>query len=137
MDELLDVLAAGIFRGDGTTVCTMIGWKRKTPTPRLVSAFRMCDKKSVEVMANSPGWDSNVRPDVRRRGSCGSGGHEWGTSVSGVYRVRDAILPWIAKGYLRGEKADQYFDAMAKFRRTREVFQPVEPGHRGKERQTL
>ena len=35
--------------------------------------------------------------------------------------MRNAILPWIAKGYLRGEKADQYFDAVAKFRRAREV----------------
>jgi len=58
-------------------------------------------------------------------------------SVSGVYRVRNAILPWIAKGYLRGEKADQYFDALAKFRRAREVFQPEEPGHGGRERQAL
>jgi hypothetical protein len=58
-------------------------------------------------------------------------------SVSGVNRVRNAILPWIAKGYLRGEKTDQYFDAVAKFRRAREVFQPEEPRHRGRTRQAL
>ena len=51
--------------------------------------------------------------------------------------MRDAILPWTAKGYLRGEKADQYFDAVAKFRRARWVFQPEEPGHHGRERQAL
>jgi len=51
--------------------------------------------------------------------------------------VRNAILPWIAKGYLRGEKADQYLDAVAKFRRARTVFQSEVPGHHGKERQAL
>ncbi|MDA4126738.1 MAG: hypothetical protein OK452_06010 [Thaumarchaeota archaeon] len=136
-DELLDALAAGIFRGEGTTVCTVIGWRRKTPTPRLMSSVRMCDRNSVEVVAKSPGWNSKVRLEARKRGHCSTGGFEWGTSVSGVYRARNAILPWIAKGYLRGEKADQYFDAVAKFRRTREVFQPEEPRHHGRERQAL
>jgi agmatine/peptidylarginine deiminase len=51
--------------------------------------------------------------------------------------VRNAILPWIAKGYLREEKADQHFDAVAKFRRARKVFQPEEPTHTGRERQSL
>jgi hypothetical protein len=60
-----------------------------------------------------------------------------GSSISGVHRVRNAILPWIAKGYLMGEKADQYFEAVAKFRRARRVFQPVEPRHHGRERQSL
>ncbi len=136
-DELLDALAAGIFRGEGTIVCTVIGWRRRTPTPRLMSSVRMCDRDSVEAVSKSPGWNSKVRLEARRRGHCSTGGSEWATSVSGVHRVRDAILPWIAKGYLRGEKADQYFDAVAKFRRAREVFQPKEPGHRGMERQTL
>jgi hypothetical protein len=54
-----------------------------------------------------------------------------------LYRVRNAILPWIARGYLRGDKADQVLGAVAKFRRARVVFQPEEPGHRGRERQTL
>jgi hypothetical protein len=136
-DEFLDALAAGIFRGEGTTVCTVIGWRRKTPTPRLMSSVRMCDRNSVEVVAKSPGWNSEVRLKARKRGHCSTGGFEWGTSVSGVCRARNAILPWIAKGYLRGDKADQYFDAVAKFRRAREIFQPEEPGHRGRERQTL
>ncbi len=70
-------------------------------------------------------------------GTCSTGGYEWGTSVSRVYRMRNAILPWIAKGYLRGEKADQYFDALAKFRRAKEVFQPEKPGHPGRKRQAL
>ena len=85
----------------------------------------------------SPGWNSKVRMEVRTRGHCFTGAFEWATTVSGVNRVRNAILPWIAKGYLRGEKADQYFDAVAKFRRARKVFQPEEPGHRGRERQAL
>ena len=136
-DETLDALAAGIFRGEGTMVCTIIGWRRKTPTPRLMASVKMCDRDSVEVVAKSPGWNSKVRLDARRRGHCSTGGFGWGTSVSGVYRVRNAILPWIAKGYLRGEKADQYFDALAKFRRAREVFQPEEPRHPGRERQAL
>jgi hypothetical protein len=136
-DELLDALAAGIFRGEGTTVCTVIGWRRRTPTPRLMSSVRMCDRNSVEAVAKSPGWNSQVVLEARRRGHCSTGGFEWGTSISGVYRVRNAILPWIAKGYLRGEKADQYFEAVAKFRRAKEIFQPEEPGHRGRERQDL
>ncbi len=136
-DELFDALAAGIFRGEGTTVCTVIGWRRKTPTPRLTSSVRMCDRTSVEAVAKSPGWNSKVRLEARTRGHCSTGGFEWGTSVSGVNRVRNAILPWIAKGYLSGEKADQYFEAVAKFRRAREVFQPERPGHRGRERQIL
>jgi hypothetical protein len=102
-----------------------------------MSSVRMCDRNSVEVVAQSPGWNSKVRLEARKRGHCSTGGYEWRTSVSGVHRVRNAILPWIAKGYLRGEKADQYFDALAKFRRAREVFQPEEPGHRGRERQVL
>ena len=135
--ELLDALAAGVFRGEGTTACTMFGWRRKTPTPRLISSVRMCDRNSVEVVAKSPGWNSKVWLDVRKRGHCSTGGFGWGTSVSGVHRVRNSILPWIAKGYLKGEKADQYFDAVAKFRRAREVFQPENPTHRGRERQAL
>jgi hypothetical protein len=102
-----------------------------------MSSVRMCDRNSVEVVAKSPGWKSEVRLGARKRGSCSTGGYEWGTSVSGVYRVRNATLPWIAKGYLSGEKADQHFDALAKFRRAREVFQPEEPGHHGRERQVL
>ena len=136
-NEFMDTIASGIFRGEGTTVCTVIGWRRKTPTPRLVSAVKMCDKNSIEIVAKSPGWHSNVRLDLRKRGHCSTGGLGWGTTVSGVHRVRDAILPWIAKGYLRGEKADQYFDSVAKFRRAREVFQPEAPTHSGRERQTL
>lgn len=132
--EILDAMAAGIFRGEGTTVCTVIGWRRMTPTPRLMSSVRMCDRNSIEVVAKSPGWNSQVRLDTRKRGHCSTGGIGWGTSVSGVHRVSDAIMPWIAKGYLRGEKADQYSDAVAKFRRAREVFQPEEPGHKGRER---
>ena len=137
MVERLDALAAGIFRGEGTIACTMIGWRRKTPTPRLISSVRMCDRNSVEAVAMSPGWNSKVTLEARTRGHCFTGAFEWGTTVSGVSRVRNAILPWIAKGYLRGEKADQYFDAVAKFRRAREVFQPEEPGHRGRERQVV
>jgi len=137
MFERLDALAAGIFRGEGTIACTIIGWRRKTPTPRLISSVSMCDRNSVEVVAMSPGWNSKVRLEARTRGHCSTGAFEWATEVSGVNRVRNAILPWIAKGYLRGEKADQYFGAVAKFRRAREVFQPEEPGHRGRERQAV
>lgn len=87
--ERLDALAACIFRGEGTTTCTIIGRRRKTPTPRLVSSARMCDRNFVEAVAMSP------------------------------------------------EKADQYFDAVAKFRRAREVFQPGEPRHGGGEHQAF
>jgi hypothetical protein len=102
-----------------------------------MSSVKMCDKDSVEVVARSPRWNFRVRLDKRRRGHCSTGGFGWGTSVPRVFRVRNAILPWIAKGYLRGEKADQYLDAVAKFRRARTVFQSEVPGHHGKERQAL
>lgn len=46
----------------------------------------------------------------------------WQTSVQGNLRVRDALVPWIGRGWLGEEKREQYFDAVASCRRARRVF---------------
>jgi len=62
--ELSDALAAGIFRGEGTTVCTIIGWRRKTPTPRLLSSVRMRDRNSIEIVAKFRRARKVFQPEV-------------------------------------------------------------------------
>ncbi len=109
-------MAAGIFRGEGNVRCVLVG-KRPRINPQLGAAVEMCDKESVEIVAK--GWGSNVSSGSSR---CSCGGRTWRTSIGGIDRVRDALGRWLARGWLTGEKADQYFAAVAKCRRAREVF---------------
>ena len=78
----------------------------------------MCDRDSVEVVARVFGskiYKANV-------GTCRGGQDAWQTRILGVSRVKVIIGGWVARGLLRGEKADQYFEALAKCRRAREIF---------------
>jgi len=78
----------------------------------------MCDRDSVEIVARVFGskiYKANV-------GTCSGGQDAWQTRILGVSRVKAIIGAWVARGLLRGEKADQYFEALAKCRRAREIF---------------
>jgi hypothetical protein len=113
--EIAGALAAGIFRGEGNVRC-LVG-KRPRINPQFGAGVEMCDKKSVEMVARE--WGSNVR---RASGKCSCGERTWRTSIGGIDRVRNAFGKWLASGWLTGEKADQYFAAVAKCRRAREIF---------------
>jgi hypothetical protein len=119
-----DAIAAGIFRGEGTVSCSIIN-RGRWLIPALRAAVKMCDKDSVEIVAGE--WRSSVKRSVRRECSTELGA--WQTEIDGVNRVRDAILPWIAKGLLKGEKAEQFFEAEAACRRARRVFLPSKAGN--------
>jgi hypothetical protein len=54
-----------------------------------------------------------------------------GTSVPEVYRVRNAILPWIAKGYLGGRRLTSTLMRWRSSGGRGEVFQSEELGHLG------
>jgi hypothetical protein len=116
--EIESAIAAGIFRGEGNVRCDLLG-KRPRINPQLYAAVEMCDKESVEKVANV--WKSRV---LRGSGKCSTGEGTWRTCIGGVTRVREALGEWIANGWIRGEKADQYFAAVAKCRRARFVFLP-------------
>ena len=49
--------------------------------------------------------------------------------------MKNALGKWLARGWLRGEKADEYFDSVAKCRRAREVF--LKPARANGKRQLL
>ncbi len=114
--EIENAVAAGIFRGEGNVRCVLVG-KRPRINPQLNAGVEMCDKESVERVARE--WGSRV---TRGSNRCWVGEKTWRTSVGGIFRVRDALGFWLARGWLTGEKADQYFAAVAKCRRAREVF---------------
>ena len=115
-DDIDSALAAGIFRGEGTVRCVLVG-KRPRINPQLGASVEMCDRASVERVANE--WGSRVS---RSSGRCYGGDKAWRTGIGGVNRVRNALGKWLARGWLTGEKADQYFAAVAKCRRARTVF---------------
>lgn len=121
LDETLDAIAAGIYRGEGTIVC-VVTKRGQSLQPNLHAKVEMCDRDSVELVARS--WCSNVKQTGRPR--CMGGLHEYRTDVQGVNRVKSAIMPWMARGWLGREKTEQYFDAVAKCRRARRVFQEKE-----------
>lgn len=104
--------------------------KRPRINPQLNAAVEMCDRESVERVARE--WKSKVS---RSSGRCSSGGRAWRTSIGGVSRVRDALGKWLAMGWLNGEKADEYFAALAKCRRAREVF--LKPARDKRKREVL
>lgn len=115
-EETAGALAAGIFRGEGNARCVLAG-KRPRFNPQLNAGVEMCDENSVEIVAQE--WGSRV---TRGSGRCACGERTWKTSMGGISRVKNAFGAWLARGRLTGEKADQYFAAIAKCRRAREVF---------------
>jgi hypothetical protein len=125
--EIASALAAGIFRGEGNVRCVLAG-KRPRINPQLNAAVEMCDKESVERVARE--WQSRV---LKSSGRCSSGEKAWRTSIGGISRVRNALGDWLARGWLTGEKADEYFAAVAKCRRAREVFLKPASGKRRRE----
>jgi hypothetical protein len=102
--------------------------RRPRINPQLNAAVEMCDRLSVERVARV--WRSRV---FRGSGRCLIEERTWRTTIGGVSRVRDALGIWLAKGWLSGEKADQYFAAVAKCRRAREVFLKPPVGRRKRE----
>jgi len=112
-------IAAGIFRGEGYVGCHLN--RRETSYgrhPELLAGVTMCDRDSVEIVARVFG------SKVYRNGGgkCAGGDYAWQTRIFGVNRVKDKIWGWVAKELLRGEKADQYFEALAKCGRARLIF---------------
>ncbi|HVC26771.1 MAG TPA: hypothetical protein VND40_01280 [Nitrososphaerales archaeon] len=122
--EIDSALAAGIFRGEGTVRCALVG-RRPRINPQLNASVEMCDRFSIERVAHE--WGSTVS---RSSGRCSGGDRAWRTSIGGISRVRNAMGKWLAKGWLTGEKADQYFAALAKCRRARNVFLSSAKGKR-------
>jgi hypothetical protein len=114
--DIESALAAGIFRGEGTIRCVLAG-RRPRINPQLNASVEMCDRPSVERVAHE--WGSKVS---RSSGRCSCGDRAWRTGIGGTSRVRNAFGKWLARGWLTGEKADQYFAAIAKCRRAKEVF---------------
>jgi hypothetical protein len=88
----------------------------------------MCDRDSAEIVAREWG----TRLSKGEEGTCSVGGNSWRATIGGNRRVRAALLPWIAKGWLRGEKLDQYFEAEAKCRRAKRVFQKPPENKQGR-----
>ncbi len=78
----------------------------------------MRDRDSIEIVARVFG----SRVYRNGGGKCSGGTDAWQTRIFGVARVKEKIGGWVARGLLRGEKADQYFEALAKCRRAREIF---------------
>jgi hypothetical protein len=114
-----EALAAGIFRGEGYVGCHL--GRRETKYgrhPELVASVAMCDRDSVELVAKAFG----SRIYHNGGGKCLGGQDAWQTRIFGVSRVKDKIGGRVASGLLKGEKADQYFEALAKCRRARVVF---------------
>lgn len=114
-----DVMAVGIFRGEGHVGCHLN--RRETEFgrhPELVAAVVMCDRNSIEIVAKAFG--SKIYHN--RGGKCLGGTDAWQTRTFGVNRVKEVIGGWVAKGLLRGEKMEQYFEALTKCRRAREIF---------------
>jgi len=65
----------------------------------------MCDRDSVEIVAREWG----TRLSKGEEGTCSVGGNSWRAVIGGNRRVRAALLPWIAKGWLRGREAGSVF----------------------------
>ena len=86
--------------------------------PELIAGLAMCDRDSIEIVARVFG--SKVYHNSG--GKCLGGNSAWQTRIFGVSRVTEIVGNWVARGLLKGEKADQYFDALAKCRRAREIF---------------
>jgi hypothetical protein len=122
--DIDSALAAGIFRGEGTVRCFLAG-RRPRINPQLGASVEVCDRLSVERVAHE--WGSNVSRSSGR-GSCGN--RAWRTDIAGISRVRNAFGEWLARGWLTGDKADQYFDSVAKCRRARDVFLRPSKGRR-------
>ncbi len=112
------MIAAGIFRGEGFVACRLRRTSNGGFTPFLYAGVEMCDRNSVEIVAKQ--WGTNVHPVA---GDCDLGSRVgWRTIIGGNVKVREKLLDWISKGWLTGEKADNYFEAVAKCRRGRRVF---------------
>lgn len=112
------LIAVGIFRGEGTISCSLMVRDGRIEGAQLRAAVSMCDRDSVQIVASA--WKTSMKPAPSVR--CGSGLKGWRTMLSGDRRVRETIGGWIAEGWLRGEKAEQYFEAVAKCRRAWRVF---------------
>ncbi len=116
-DDTNGKIAAGIFRGEGTIFCFLHNYGAGRHRPTIRAAVSMCDRDSVEIVARE--WDVNV---LRDYGSCPMAIHRWRALIEENQKVREVMLRWIALGWLRGEKADQYFDAIARYRRAKELL---------------
>ncbi len=111
--------AIGIFRGEGTTWCSVTPKiKGSGASVTLRSTVRMCDRDSVELVARA--WGSPLRE--RASEQCPKR-VVYETNVSGR-RVEETVRRWIIEGSLRGEKADQYWNAKAKCLRARRTLFP-------------
>jgi hypothetical protein len=88
-----EFIAAGIYRGEGSTYC-LLG-RRKTEYgrhPELVAAIAMCDRDSIQIVARVFG--SKV---YHNRGGKRAGGTDaWQTRIFGVNRVKGGIGEWVA-----------------------------------------
>ena len=62
-------------------------------------------------------WGNSI---MRASTRCGSGGRALMTSIASD-NVAKRLVGWIANGWPRCEKADEYFEAIANCRRAREV----------------
>lgn len=128
-----DLIAIGLLRGEGWIGCHLNRrLTRYGRHPELVASVTMCDRNSVEIVARAFG--SKVYHNGG--GKCRGGTDAWQTRIFCVNRVKEKIGGWIGSGLLRGEKMDQYFDALAKCRRAREVFLKEETYH-GRPRQVF
>ena len=76
----------------------------------------MCDLDSMRVVAKER--ESSI---TQVGEGCALGGSLYKTQIIGRKAI-EKIGGWIAKGWIRGEKGDQYFEALAKGRRGRRVF---------------
>ncbi len=114
-----EFIAAGIYRGEGSTCCIL--GRRRTKYgrhPELVAGVTMCDRDSVGNVARVFG----TRVYGANSGTCSGGRDAWHTRTHGVSRVREFVTGWIARGLLSGEEAGQYFEAVAKCRRAAGVL---------------
>jgi hypothetical protein len=85
------------------------------PIPQLYARLVMCDRDSANIAAEV--WATRTYRGPKR--TCKDGSDALQVAIGGNWRVRNALLPWIARGWLRGEKLEQYFEAEARCRRAR------------------
>ncbi len=116
MSNQEEALASGIFRGEGSVGCTLHRETKYGRLPRLFASVTMCDRDSAHVV----GIAFHIWP-THAGGNCAAGDKAWQVKILGR-AVIEKVGGWVASGLLRGEKADQYFEALAKFRRARRVF---------------
>lgn len=91
-------------------------------TPFTWASVQMCDKESVEMVARE--WDAMAHQSLPVCGKTES--KTWRVTIGGNVKVRTKLLDWIGRGWLTGERVDDYFGAIAKPRRARRVFVKLE-----------